>query len=94
MTQAADDDEAIIIIISEKIQGMERLEKHVEALLTKEKSPIAAWETWMGAKLEQSIQTCGTSAGTRPTRSSGPGRLTPMRSTSGNAAAALSASSA
>ena len=52
MTQAAAADEAIVVI-SENIQGMERLEKCVEALLTQEKSPIAAWTTWMGAELEQ-----------------------------------------
>ena len=53
MTQAAAAADEAIIVISEKIQGMERLEKHVEALLTQEKSPIAAWVTWMGAELEQ-----------------------------------------
>ena len=54
MTQAASAaaDEAIIII-SDKILGTERLENCVEALLTKEKSPIAVWITWMGAELEQ-----------------------------------------
>ena len=66
MTQAAADDEAIVII-SEKILGMERLAKRVEALLT-QKSPIAAWVTWMGAKLEQM---CGTNAGIGPTTLSG-----------------------
>ena len=42
MTQAVADDDEAIVIISEKIQAMERLEKHVEALLTQEKSPICS----------------------------------------------------
>ena len=49
-TAAADEG---IVVISDKIQGMERVEKHVEPILTWEKSPIAAWATWIGAELEQ-----------------------------------------
>ena len=52
MTQVAAAEEAIVTI-SETIQGTERLERHVEALLHQEKSPKSAWATWMGAKLEQ-----------------------------------------
>ena len=51
-TQVAVADEAIVTI-SQKIQGMERFEGRVEALLTQEKSPRLVWATWMGAELEQ-----------------------------------------
>ena len=46
-TQVAATDEAIATI-SEKIQGTERLERCVEALLT-QKNSRSAWATWMGA---------------------------------------------
>ena len=45
-------DEAIVAI-SQMIEGTERMEKRVEALLTQSKSPNAAWATWMGTELEQ-----------------------------------------
>ena len=38
--------------IPQTTDGMERMERRVEALLTQSKSPNAAWATWMGAELE------------------------------------------
>ena len=39
--------------VAQRIEGMERIEKQVEALLTQSKSPNAAWEMWMGTELKQ-----------------------------------------
>ena len=52
MTQAAVEEEAIVTI-AQKIQGMEKMERRVEALLTQEKSPRSQWAMWMGAEVEQ-----------------------------------------
>ena len=52
-TQAATAADEAIMAISQTIEGTERMEKRVEALLTQSKSPNAVWATWMGAELEQ-----------------------------------------
>ena len=38
--------------ISQMMQGTERIEKRVEALLTQSQSPNAAWDLWIGTELE------------------------------------------
>ena len=52
-TQPATAADEAIMVISEMIEGTERMEKWVETLLTQSKIPNATWTMWMGAELKQ-----------------------------------------